>query len=180
MTQAELDHETVKSLFRYDERTGKLFWRATRGRGKAGDEAGRINETHGYRLVHTNGRMYLAHRLIWLYVYGCWPRNNLDHLNGKRDDNRIKNLREADCSQNSSYRPLLRNNTSGCSGVYWKIKSKRWCSYIRNKGKCIHIGYFHSKDEAIAARINKEKELLGEFSPHLARQNFVIKTAYER
>ncbi len=48
-------------------------------------------------------------------------------------------------------------------GVVWKQRDKRWVAQIRHLGKQIHIGSYHTKEEAIEARQKKVKELFGEF-----------------
>ncbi|WP_420372099.1 HNH endonuclease [Pseudomonas aeruginosa] len=37
--------------------------------------------------------------MAWLYCYGKWPAAQVDHLNHRRDDNRLSNLREASHSR---------------------------------------------------------------------------------
>jgi hypothetical protein len=78
----------LKEHLRYDAATGIFRWKS-RVRGRAvGSIAGCINPTDGYRRILFRGRQYAAHRLAWLYVYGRWPRSDLDHVNGTKDDNR--------------------------------------------------------------------------------------------
>ena len=60
--------------------------RETKGK-KAGSFA-----TKGYRVVVINKKTYKEHRLVWLYHYGHMPKDQIDHINRIRDDNRIENL----------------------------------------------------------------------------------------
>lgn len=56
--------------------------------------------------------------MVWLYVYGHWPSEQIDHKNGIRDDNSFQNLREASNAQNAqNQRRPRRNNKTGLLGV---------------------------------------------------------------
>ena len=70
------------------------MWRAARRKIKVGAIAGTLYP-NCYRYVTINRKRYCEHRLAWLYVYGKWPEDMVDHINGIKDDNRIENLREA-------------------------------------------------------------------------------------
>jgi hypothetical protein len=51
-------------------------------------------ENHGYKTGYLNGKQVKQHRLIWEQHNGrkLQPFENVHHLNGIRDDNRIENL----------------------------------------------------------------------------------------
>lgn len=91
---SKLTQEVLKSLLYYDPETGIFVWLVTRQRSPAGKEAGGYDEK-GYRRICVNGTKVRAHRLAWLYMTGEWPEDQLDHINGLKDDNRFVNLREA-------------------------------------------------------------------------------------
>lgn len=44
------------------------------------------------------------------------------------------------------------NNTSGCTGVHWHRRLKKWQAAIGVARKNIHLGYYADKADAIAAR----------------------------
>ena len=48
----------------------------------------------GYLIIKFKGKQYKSHRLCWLIYFGEFPKNEIDHINGIRDDNRILNLRD--------------------------------------------------------------------------------------
>lgn len=106
-----------------------------------------------------DGRLYRAHILAWLYITGSFPILDIDHINRDRDDNRFSNLREVSRSVNLHNSKRRCNNTSGHKGVsYDKTKSK-WHAYIHKDGKRTNIGFFESKDDAVAARLDVERSL---------------------
>ena len=153
-----LTQEKVKELFHYEPDTGNLVWRVDCGAHKvAGKIAGYLNN-EGYLRIRIDGKGYQAHRLIWLYVNGAWPVNEIDHVNGVRNDNRISNLREVTNSQNlqNQRKPSL-NNTSGFLGV--SAYGGKWLAQIKLSGKKQHIGYYDTPAEAHAAYIAKKREI---------------------
>lgn len=80
-----------------------------------GAMAGCRRKKDGYILVGVDNRLYLAHRLIWMMVYGEWP-NVIDHKNGDPSDNRLVNLRNVNQSENilnSSRNPGLAEYRAG-------------------------------------------------------------------
>jgi len=146
----ELTQETLKALLHYDPETGVFKWRGNRGAARAGDEAGVDNGT-GYLRTKISGKSYLNHRLAWLYVHGCWPASDLDHINRRRTDNKISNLRLATRSENEQNKLLQRCNTSGFRGVSWSKSRNRWQASIMLNGKQQHLGYFAAAEEASLA-----------------------------
>ena len=92
----------------------------------------------------------------------------VDHINGDKLDNRIKNLRLVTNQQNQFNRSSLKiNNTSGKTGVCWYKKYKKWVAQIEvrdnQKRKNYNLGYYTKKEDAIQARIEGEKKYFGEF-----------------
>ncbi|MDD0156969.1 HNH endonuclease signature motif containing protein, partial [Shigella flexneri] len=61
-------------------------------RGAVGKVAGTIS--YGYNAINIDGVRYFAHRLAWLYVYGEWPKQEIDHIDRNRRNNAISNLRD--------------------------------------------------------------------------------------
>lgn len=152
ITQSEL-----KELLDYNPDTGVFVWKVSRGREKRGNVGGSLHPD-GYRYIQINGRRYLAHRLAWLYVYGQWPVDEIDHENHKRDCNCITNLCEATRKLNSRNRSLHKNNSSGTVGVVWKPRDKKWEAQIHHNGKHISGGLHADINDAIAKRKQLEKQ----------------------
>jgi len=141
----------LKEILHYNPKTGVFVWLNPAGcRIKPGSIAG-SNTGKGYTGIRINKRLYYAHRLAWLYVYGVWPENHIDHINHKKADNRIKNLRDVTRQNNQRNLPV-RHNTSGVTGVRWQEDIGRWTSriFVDNKEKHLHCS--KDKFEAICAR----------------------------
>jgi hypothetical protein len=147
-----LTAEYLRSVLHYEPETGILTWKVrTARRVKVGDVAG-SQDGGGYLRIKVLSRDYLAHRLAWLYVYGSWPKDQLDHVNRNRSDNRISNLREVTNKQNQQNKSKRSDNTSGHPGVYWRKRAPKWVAQITHNYKQIHLGYFDDLEAAIAAR----------------------------
>ena len=96
MTTTKLDKLTAERLrerLHYDAGTGVFTRRVGSGHARAGDMAGTVHRT-GYVRISIDGRKYTAHHLAWLYVHGVWSSDQIEHINRKRSDNRLVNLKE--------------------------------------------------------------------------------------
>lgn len=146
----ELTQASLKEKLHYDPETGVFTWRSS------GKLAGHIH-IKGYCRVKINSRLYYAHRLIFLYMTGVWPSDQVDHINGTRGDNRWVNLREATSQQNNM-------NRSTAQGT--RIKNGSHHATIFIGGRNLHIGSFATFREAMTARILESLERFGDFSPY--------------
>lgn len=126
------------------------YWNTT----YAGKPAGATPHGSGYLGGQLEGRWYRAHRVIYAMCHGKWPANQIDHINGVRDDNRISNLRDVTHVENARNAAIPSDNTSGTVGVCWHIRDGRWRARIGR----ISLGGFIRKDDAIAARKAAEKK----------------------
>lgn len=144
----ELTAERVRELFHYDPDVG-IFTRLKRTskNTKIGESVGCIRPD-GYLSVSIDNKAYQLHRIAWLYVTGEFPKHQIDHVNGARDDNRLTNLREATNAQNSQNRGRNKNNSSGYTGVTWNTEHGKWKPQISWNGKVHHLGYFDDPEEA--------------------------------
>ena len=146
--------ERARKYLRFEPIEGKLYWRRSERRARAGREAGGIQQrsTLKYRLVRIDGKGYLAHRLIWFLTFGTWPKEEIDHWNGNGLDNRLSNLREVTHQENNQNKRMRADNTSGVTGVYWEKQIQKWRAQIGVAGGKIHLGYFNNLQDAAAAR----------------------------
>ena len=137
---------------------GEVFWRKTSGpRSSPGMAAGNLT-SHGYVELQFRGKKIKSHRLVFAMTHGRWPSGEVDHINGVRTDNRPENLREVTKSQNQQNRHSIGTTKTGCIGVTFCRTRKRWVAAITMNKMRKHLGYFHSIDEAAAARWRAEQQ----------------------
>ena len=155
-----LTQERLKHLLDYDPETGVFTRRVrTSNRIMVGQIAGTVH-SKGYLCIDIDGRKYFAHRLAWLYVHGRWPKQQIDHINGNRSDNRLCNLREASHAENQhNRRRKNKNNTSGVPGVFWNTNRRKWEARICVDGKMIRLECYGQ--QFIALFLRRVHELAG-------------------
>lgn len=163
-----MDQSKVKELFSYNEESGRLIWKSRPkwSRVKIGSDVGSLSSC-GYSHVYLGGKTYLTHRIIWLYVYGRWPVNEIDHRNGDKLDNRLANLREATINQNKQNRRISRRNKTGFKGVYIAPYGKYRAAIeimIDGRRKTIHLGSHNTPESAHAAYQMAAQKYHGEFA----------------
>ena len=147
----ELTPEIVRRFLNYDPITGILSWRIKYYRAAPGDSTG-CASPDGYLRTMLLGKLYLVHRLAWFYVHGVWPKDQIDHINRQRDDNRLCNLREVTDQGNRRNMSTSVANSSGYTGVSWFKRDSKWQVSIMHNYKKIHLGYFTNIEDAVAAR----------------------------
>lgn len=165
LTQSEL-----KLLVSYEPETGCFVWRprldgsiGSKGFNSrcAGKVAGTVS-SKGYIHINFSGKIYLAHRLVWLYVYGHFPPLLIDHKDYDKANNRLDNLRLATKAQNNFNR-----KKRALAGV--SLHSGRWYSKIRIGGKEVYLGSFDTQEEATQAFDMAASAAYGEFFSHSQR-----------
>lgn len=162
----EVTQKELMELLNYDLCSGQFFWRSTGSGRRKGLIAGHIKKYESgksYLLIKIKGRLFRAHRLAWLYVYGYEPEC-IDHIDGNGLNNSINNLRDIALPENGKNQRLFSTNTSGVTGVYWMKANQKWHAKIVINRKSIHLGYFDDKDDAIRAR--KSAEIEHSFHPN--------------
>lgn len=157
MTKPIITQKELKEILDYNCVTGDFTW-ITKGRSKkimAGDIAGSVSSSTGYRYIRINGGYYAAHRLAFIFMGEPLPCQ-VDHINHVKTDNSWANLRFATDQINAKNMPLRKTNKSGITGVFWDRSKKMWCARIGINNKSAHIKYSSDKFEAICARKSAE------------------------
>jgi len=158
--------DKLRKTLSYDPATGIFRWRTNFvGQVRKGDVAGSLSLGYRYIRFRSGGvqKRYLASKLAWFYMTGVYPKFELDHKNGQRDDNRFKNLRRTTRSQNLANRRKNKNNTTGFKGVVL-LPHGRWRAQIIQNYKHTHLGCFDSPIEAHAAYIKAARQMFGEYA----------------
>lgn len=161
-------------MLRYDSDTGDFVWLTQKSNCiMVGSKAGCLRKT-GYIEISLDGRLYFAHRLAWLYNFNNFPKEQIDHINGNRSDNRLANLREVSRAENMRNIKMQSNNTSGLTGVnyrevpyrcgstnnYWTATWYDTIGKYRSKSFAVSkYGYDKSKELAVSYRAERIQEL---------------------
>lgn len=140
----KLKHNRLLKQLKYDPLTGVFTWLVTRNRITQGDVAGSVSKK-GYRVIRIDGEHHKAHRLAWFYVHGSWPSGVIDHKDGNKDNNKIKNLRDTSQAVNCENIRKPRNNLMGASYVK---KLDKWKAQITVKGTHLYLGVFDTEQLA--------------------------------
>lgn len=106
------------------------------------DKDGYLVSSYFYNGVR---RFVRFHRL----VMHAKPGQCVDHINKNKADNRKKNLRCCERSENDRNRSLYSCNTSGVAGVYFDKERKKWVASITYNHKKVYLGRYAVKEEAI-------------------------------
>ena len=146
MTREEKCKLAIKKGYTYNSKTGNII-------GIRGKEITRkINDYIQIWLTDEDNKKHTlsGHQFGWYWVNKeCVEQ--IDHINGIKDDNRISNLRSVNILQNQW-------NQTKAKGYYFKKQNNMWCSQISVNNKKIFIGYFKNEEDARASYlIAKEK-----------------------
>lgn len=146
ITQAEL-----KVMFDYDAENGWLIRKFRKGKPYNKPCGYKPAGYNGYGRIKIKGKMYHTHRLIWLFHYGEFPSEFIDHIDGNRVNNRVENLREVDNKSNCHNRKVNENNTSGFADVVWDKEFQKYRVRIEIDGNRKHIGRYGTIEDAVLA-----------------------------
>lgn len=148
------DLKYVRKILHYDPDTGDLIWINKTNEYNRHNTIGEIagwKDNKGYIRLFVNRKKYMSHRIIWFYMTGEWPKDQIDHINGVKDDNRWCNLREATNGQNQANTKQKTTKRSKYKGVYPNSTSNTWWSSIGINGKSRYLGTFLTQEKAALA-----------------------------
>lgn len=158
--------EELQRCFRYEPDTGLLYWRARpelRANWNArypGTIAG-AKGARGHLHVLLNRRFLAVHRVVWKYVHGVDPPEEIDHRDGVKTNNRLANLRAATSSQNCMN---MAARGQWPKGVYRYKRDGSFRAQIKIKGRTTYLGIYPTPEAAHEAyRVAAEKHF-GEFA----------------
>lgn len=139
-----------KNIFEFID--GKLYWKDCTQPHKNGSEAGCLSSDSYIRVRHA-GVLYLSHHIIYEMHMGAIPPGMvIDHDDRNKQNNYPYNLIAKSQQNNTRNQTIRKNSPSGVTGVRYKANKDKWQARITVDGKEKHLGYFTSKDAAIAAR----------------------------
>lgn len=153
-----LTQELLKQYLSYNPENGLFIWLQYKQRpSKIGSIAGCLRKDK-YWTICLMEKQYFAHRLAWLYVYGKFPKNDIDHINGNKIDNRIVNLRECNQAQNNqNFKNPRINNATKLLGV--SFRNGKFRARIGINKKIISIGTFNTAHEAHNAYLQEKRKI---------------------
>lgn len=138
--------EYLKSILDYNKDTGIFIWVTNMRANKVISKIAGSIDSYGAIRIKINKKLYFAHRLAWFYIYDQWPKGQIDHINGVRDDNRIENLRDVTHRENQQNR--IEHRLGNLVGAIYNINTKKWQSQIVVNKKKIYLGQFDTELEA--------------------------------
>ena len=151
LTQAQL----LKSHY-YSPVTGLLYRRLPSGKLKL---TGTLHHS-GYFQTGINKKLYLVHRVAWLYKTGKWPEGEIDHIDGNTLNNKFANLRVGDKSDNAENKkraPIT--SSTGLLGVSPNTNGEKFTAQIKVKGQYHYLGSYATPEEAHQAYLDAKRAL---------------------
>lgn len=153
---------TLPLMLRYEPDTGRLYW-LERKPGRrfdqpVGNPGTNCRSGKTYLRVKIDYQTYLAHRLVWVLVHGRWPIGDIDHEDGDGTNNVLTNLREVTHVDNQKNMRRSIANVTGCTGVVWVKRDRKWSARLYVGKRYIPCGNFDTYEEAVVARKAAEIE----------------------
>lgn len=160
MESATYFRDRILDLFNVDIPSGEITRKTSRGGRPPGEIAGTIR-VDGYRQLSIDGKHYLAHQLLVFLKSGYFPEE-VDHLNGIKDDNRDCNLRPCNRDLNAKNKKMSSANKHGATGIRYRISRDAFEAYwvdLNNIKKCLYFSckkYGHEEAKRLAVKHRKE------------------------
>lgn len=145
ITQADL-----QKILKYNPDTGEFTWLVSRGNVTVGSPAG-TKDTSGHIKIGINGIRYMAHRLVFLYMFGELPIGIVDHIDKNPSNNALSNLREVHFAENQKNRKDSTKIQSGFTYITYKEEKEAWRVELGANCGRKPIGYYKNLDLAIKA-----------------------------
>ena len=126
------------------------------------------NKGYAYFSIRGTSKKITVHRFLMGFANEKYSIDQVvDHINGDSLDNRKTNLRICSQHQNSQ-NGRKKDKIVGIKYIksYNGTNKGKWSAQICSNYKTIHLGYYDNKNEAILARLKKEKEICNEYGPN--------------
>ena len=151
-----LTQERLKEVLRYCPDSGIFTWAINVSNVKAGSRAGSLKR-NGYLSIRVDRVRYSAHRLVFLYTLGRMPPQQVDHINGIRNDNRLCNLRECSRSFNmQNQKKCTTKSTTGFLGV--SANRGKFAAFIKVGDESKYLGLFSNPVDAHNAYLTAKRK----------------------
>jgi preprotein translocase subunit SecF len=145
-----INKDYLNSILEY--RDGDLYWKEPK-RGRRLNRKIGVFTKQKYLKITINDKTYLLHRIIYIMFHGNL-NEQIDHIDGNSNNNRIENLRKATNSQNNQNKPISKANKSGFKNVSWSKQKKSWKVQIDISNVKTFFGYY--KDLELADLVAQE------------------------
>ena len=147
LTEAQMQELLLrmKKNYTYDAATGRLT-SSRLGRAIRGKKLGRWGYLCVLCCLGKKQVFVYLHHAVWAVCKGRWPKQQIDHINGNKHDNRIENLREVSQSENNMnvlhpWKPNAKTGLPGVnkhgSGYQIKVASNQY--HFRDK----YVAFYH-------------------------------------
>lgn len=156
--RSRLDYDPETGVLTWKAREGKRFWNAQ----WEGRRAGSLPKNAKHRTIDIEGATLLEHRVVWKWMTGNEPPEQIDHANLESADNRWSNLREADASTNQMN--VRTRAASGLKGAHWCSSRAEWRSSIKVNGVQIRLGKFPTAQAAHEAYVRAASKYFGAYA----------------
>ena len=147
----------IADLLEYKADEGVFLWKISPSyRVSAGMVAGHLHAS-GYVHLQIANRQIAAHRVAWALIHGEWPKNQIDHIDGNKSNNRIVNLRDIGAKENTQNQRRCKssNLSSGLLGV--SRNRDKWQAQIKTGGVRVHIGTYDTPQLAHLAYLEAKR-----------------------
>ena len=103
-----------------------------------------------YAASMINNKLTYMHRLV-LELNNIDIFDQVDHINGDKFDNRLKNLRLCTAAENQKNKRIQSNNKTGYKGVSYCNRDKKYIARIKLSKRSIALGNYDTKEDAAKA-----------------------------